>query len=575
MAAIPASEWFAQFLDDAKRAKGEITNSVEFARIKALPRRAIDLDSVPNVTPLFRKEGGTMSFRPIQSLALIEAARADGLFAPISVGEGKTLITLTLPRALDSKKTVLLVPPRLKKQLAVESKKYAEHFDLPLDRIQVISYSELSSAKKENILEESGADLIVCDEAANLRRRSSARTKRFMRFARNNPECRFVFLSGTMTTRSILDYAHLIELALRKNSPLPVGYRELQDWAGAIDVNPPYFMLPGVLLEFCEEDEEARDGYRRRMIDTQGVVATSKNQLGTSLLVRRRTLAVPVEVQLRLDEVRKKWSLEDEEFDSPLTKARALRQLACGFFYRWVWPSGEKDHDWLEARAEWHREVREKLKQSRKGLDSPLLLSQAAERYFQGKREGVVWNSEHWSRWREEKEKRWLWSNGRLKSTPPTETIWVDDYVIQAAMRWARTDKEPCIVWYEHRAVGEALAQASAMPHYGAGTDSSQSKDHAIICSIKAQGTGMNLQHYSRNFITSLPPNGALFEQVAGRTHRMGQEADEVWIDWLGHTIETEDSFASVVSDAEYIQRTFGQPQKALYASCLMEGEPL
>ena len=71
---------------------GVVTNSVEFMRILALPRRVLDLSSVPDVTPLFHKRGGTLRFWPIQSAALIEAAKADGLFAPIGVGWGKCVV---------------------------------------------------------------------------------------------------------------------------------------------------------------------------------------------------------------------------------------------------------------------------------------------------------------------------------------------------------------------------------------------------------------------------------------------------------------------------------------------------
>lgn len=570
---------FKNFADRAMAAKGEVTNSVEFMRIQALPRRHLSfhygikegVEGVPDVTPLFRKEGGTMSFRPIQSAALVEAAKANGLFAPMSVGAGKTLVTLALPEAVNSEKAVLLVPPRLKKQLGYEIEKYSEHFHLPVDRITIISYSELSSAKKQTILEDNAPDLIICDEAHNLRHRTSARTKRFLRFSREHVGCRFVFLSGTMTTRSITDYAHLIELALRKNSPIPAGYREVQDWAGAIDVKPKYIMLPGILTELCEPKEDVRDGYRRRMIETQGVVATQKEELGTSLVVQRLDVDIPYEVRRHIASTRMFWSLAGEEFESALTYHKALRQLACGFYYRWVWPNGEKDYGWLGARSAWHKEVRQRLKLSRKGMDSPLLLTNAAKRYWDWVAEGSQgsppdnsWDSEAWPAWEIQKPK---WN-----PTPPTETVWIDKFMVYRAIEWAEKQKKqktPAIIWYEHNCLGEEISRIGGFPHYGAGKDSSQANEPVIVCSMRSQGVGMNLQHYSRNLFTSMPPNGAIFEQVAGRTHRMGQEADEVQIDWYGHTNETCESFQKAKEDAQYIQDSFGQPQKAVYATCL------
>lgn len=567
---------FASFMDRKLVAKGEVTNSVEFMRVKALPRRELlfsyDDGGVQDVTPLFRKEGGTMRFRPIQSAALIEAAKSDGLFAPMSVGAGKTLVTLALPEAMDSKNAVLLVPARLKKQLGYEIEKYEEHFYLPTDRITVVSFHELSSAKKQHILDESGADLVVVDEAHSLRHRSSARTKRFLRFAKERPECRFAFLSGTMTTRSITDYAHLIELALRKNSPLPGGYREVQDWAGAIDVKPKYVMMPGALKELCEKDEEVRDGYRRRMIETPGVVATSEDEVGASLIFRKLKAPIPGVVEQHLHEIRKNWSLAGEEFDSAISLHRALRQVACGFYYEWIWPGGIPDYDWLDARAAWHKEVREKLKRAKKGMDSPLLVAQAAERFSQWEREGAEgsppansFRSENWDAWKEQKE-----AKPEFNPTPPKRTVWIDNFLAHESIIWARKrqkESTPAIIWYEHKALGEEIVRLGGFPHYGAGVDSSQAKEPVIVCSMRAQGTGMNLQHYSHNLFTSLPPNGAIVEQVTGRTHRMGQEADIVWVDWFGHTPEAEDAFVAAKEDAEYIEKSFGQPQKLVYAT--------
>lgn len=333
------------------------------------------------MTPLFAKTG-ELKFWPIQSAAIIEAAKADGLFAPIGVGWGKTLIGLALPEAFGSKRAVYLVKPDLKRQLEREAETfYGKHFNLPLDRITIVSYTELSSASTATILEQIDPDAIIADEAHCLRHKDSARTKRFLRFAKEHPSCKFAFMSGTMTTRSISDYAHLIELALRKNSPLPRGYREIKDWAGALDVEPEYQMGPGILRKLCKEGESVREGFQRRLVETEGVVATKESAIGTSLIICKLKPTAPKGIKALMAKVKKTWTIGDEELDSATAKARVLKQLACGFWYRWDWPGGERDFEWLEARRDWHREVRQKLQHATEGLDSPLLVSRAAERY--------------------------------------------------------------------------------------------------------------------------------------------------------------------------------------------------
>jgi hypothetical protein len=473
------------------------------------------------------------------------------------------LIGLALPRALDSKCAVYLVKPDLKRQLEREMHEfYGKHFDLPLDIIHVVSYTELSSAKKATVLEDISPDLIIADEAHCLKRPQAARTKRFLRYMKEHPGCRFAALSGTMTNRSIVEFAHLIELALRKNSPVPRGYWELRDWAGAIDVKPEFPMAPGALMKLCEPGESVRSGFRRRMVETQGVVATEEGALGTSLIIRRLSMPLPAGIREIMAEVKKTWRIGDEELTDAVEYARVMKQLICGFYYRWDWPDDEKDHEWLDIRAAWNREVRQKLKHAREGMDSPFLLAQAAERYFQGKREGNVWASEYWTAWRELKDRK----------PPPTVAEWQSDFLVDAAISWARKQKSPAIIWYEWQTVGERIAAKGRFPHYGAGEDASAEKHDVIVASIRAQGTGKNLQHYSRNLLTSVPPNGTTFEQLSGRTHRPGQEADEVVIDWFGNHV-TEDSFAQVIQDAEYMEETTGQRQKVLYATRIEAGE--
>lgn len=550
---------------DAKPYVTEVGRTAEFRRVEDLPRRTLDLTTVQDVTDLFRRPGGTMRLRPIQSAALIEAAEMNGGFFPIGVGQGKTLLTLLLPTALDSKRAVLLVPPQLKKQLSREIETlYNRHFLIPTDTLTVVSYNEVSSPRTADILDELRPDLLICDEGHCLKNRASARTKRVMRFLKENPNCRFVVLSGTMTTRSLNDYGHLIEPALRKSSPLPRGYRDVQDWAGALDVKPELEVGVGALQRFCAEGESPRQGFRRRLIESRGVVASSEDEVGSSLIITRlASLKLPQGVQQIYDEVKKSWSLNGEEFSDILTQVRVLRQVALGFYYRWKWPGDEPDFEWLEARAGWNRAVREKLKQSRQGLDSEALLRHAAERVLSGK-PGLTWENGAgpWSAWKAVKD----------RPEPPIESIWLDDFLLNDIQRRAVAMDGPTICWVEHRAVGERLAELSGWPYYGEGTDASESKEPIIVASIACQGTGKNLQHhFVNNIFASLPPNGTIFQQTVARTHRPGQMADEVTVQWYAHTQECAAAMDKIRADALYQHDTTGAPQKVLYATHLEE----
>lgn len=532
-----------------------VPRSLELERILALPRRAIDLASADNLTARFRRSGGTAELWPIQSAALAEIACCRGGFFPIGVGWGKTVISLLAGAALGVKRPLILVEPSLRgKLLDHDIPFWSQHFEFPTP--QVVAYSELSSAGKADILDRLQPDLVVADEAHNLKRKQSARTKRFLRYFKEHSGVAFVALSGTMTARSIKDYAHLIELALGEGSPLPRSYHELNDWADAIDCSPMNFILPGALKRLCEPGEELRSGFRRRLTHSPGVVATEEGALGTSLYLHRHVMDVAKEVSSALNSLRKTWTIGDEALADNLSFLRVAKQLASGFYYRWAWPEGVKDHEWLEARSEWNRQVRHFLTYSSKpGLDSPFLVAHAVAR---GERDGDLrqaWES---------------WQRVSSRPCPPVETVWISDALLEDALKFAGT-LENCIVWYEDVAIENALR--GRIPTFGGGPVASKalleldaSKYPRIACSIKAHGTGKNLQAWSNNLILSPPSSGKVWEQLLGRCHRPGQTADAVHAYVYLHTPELEGAMESALASARYIQETQGQKQKLLYA---------
>lgn len=543
---------------------GEVPNSFELRRILALPRRKLPLGEI-DATPLYRLPGGTMALRDIQSVMLAEAAQADGGFFSVGVGFGKTLAGLLLPDAMGSDKAVILMPSQTRyafyeKLLPL----YRKHFRIPPvylydptatsfpNGIYVVTYEELSSVKKADALHRIDPDLVVCDEIHKLRNNSASRTKRFKHFFKTHPEVRLVGMSGTITSKSLMDFAHLITMILRKNSPVPTSFPEQLDWAAAIDVldTEERRMAPGALMQLCERGEHVRSGFRRRLTDTRGCVATSEGAIGTSLIIRRVSVELDSQVRAVIDKTRETWSLGDEEYEDALTHARALRQLATGFYYKWVWPAGKRDSEWITARAEWHKEMREFLtRRARPGMDSPLLLAQAAA--------SGRWEAEKWK----------AWDAVRNRPQPHVVAVWVSDFFVKDAIARARMSEVPTILWYEHKALGEAISESGGFPLYDSGTDPTDATARIIVCSIRAHGTGKNLQRYSHNLVLNWPPGGAVVEQLVGRTHRPGQEADEVTVDWYGHVDELQDAFVSSMKDAWYIQETQGAAQKLCYAT--------
>jgi hypothetical protein len=343
------------------------------------------------------------------------------------------------------------------------------------------------------------------------------------------------------------------------------------DWADALDAtqNPQPFGALRVLanekdLQACKTYDEARvlvrEGFRSRLVETPGVVATSESWDGASLVVAALKMPVPKIVEDEIKKLHKTWEIGGEEIEDGMRLAEISKQLSVGFHYRWVWPTGEPDREWLRIRAEWHKQCRLALHGARSGMDSPLLVTRAIER-GQLTDELLV---AAWSAWKAIKE--------RYNPTPPVEAVWTSDFAIKEAVAWGNkkiAKKETGIIWYLHGAVGEAVAKQGGFPLYDAGTDAGEADPRlkpVIVCSIRAQGTGKNLQSYAQSLVVEPPSAGATWEQLLGRTHRPGQVADEVWFEVFTHTQDMEAALYRSVEDALYVLQTQGQRQKLLTA---------
>lgn len=612
---------FKKFLADAPAPsesytpprKGKpVRTSPELQRILDLPRRPIPSDeTLQEVAAGLKHLLGTgattcecvskynrrccKDLKSIQAWALWEIAQIEGLAGAIGVGHGKTILDLLAAMVMPECKTaVLLVPPALKHQLlAVDWHFYGQHWQLPnlsgdpfrtpgRPMLYVLAYSQLSGTKNSNILEDINPDLIIADEAHSVARRSgrnSARAGRLQRFLNNHPECRFLCWSGTLTKRELEDHAEFFKWALKERSPLPTYWPTVMEWGQA--VNPSTFRAPfGELERFGSPVLESMTKWRQ---ETLGVVTSADvESCQASLLVQPRKVEVPLKIKATLSQLEETWDRPDgeEKFAQAIDVADCARELSAGFYHRWKWPRGEPKKvidEWLEARKEYNAEVRAELKRPTPGLDSPALLWAAAERWHKGykyqpedgrrspvavpphstKGPLLVWESEKWPRWQ----------SVEHTARPETEAVWVDDYLVRDAAKWLEQNVGVC--WYLNTAWGAALEKLTGLRRFGAGEQASIdianpeiiNGSKSIIASVRAHGTGKNLQMFSRALVIPLS-SGDGWEQLLGRHHRDGQLADEVTFDVYAHTVSMRKALDKARELALYIQTSFGAPQK-------------
>jgi hypothetical protein len=628
---------------DFRKLKGYgVSDSEDMRRILALPRRPRPPDAfLQEVADYLKQELGCPDGCPCrdgfnrpkrgcrckefgrrccdnllltQAWALYEGAEYGGLLGPIGVGHGKTLLDMLMPMVLEKAKTVaLLLMSGLKKQFLDPERGewlyYSQHWHLPnlagvdpywpgRPYLHVLAFSELSGAKNTEVLEQLHPDAVIVDEAHNLRNSTAARTKRFKRVFKIWPETQLYCWSGTLTSKSIQDYAELSKFSLGEGSPVPLHWPTVEEWASALD--PSEFPTPpGNILKLCEKGEKPRDGLRRRIADTAGVVSSGDvASCQASLYINEREVEVPSVVKKALfafDEKAKEeaWQRPDgEELVDALSAARCARELSCGFYYRWRFPLlkgvAQKVADieaWKEARKNWNKELREKLKKGGKHMDSPMLVTKAAIRWHKGfthvvhdeddnvlsrveypphtpskkaPEKSPTWNSVHWEKW----------EKIRDSVVYETEAVWLSDFLVDDALRWL--GEGAGILWYEFNAFASRILEkgrSAGLTYAGpgdAGTDVVLGlRGHErVVASIRAHGTGRNLQCFARNLVSNPPSGGDAWEQLLGRTHRQGQEADEVVADVYRHTEAFRNAVETARELSDHIQGTFGSTQR-------------
>lgn len=605
-----------------------VAMSHDLQRVLALPRRPLELDGTERAEAIIdmvserysrnipegacacsridperhRNEGCITRLRIVQALALREIGIVGGLLGPIGTGHGKTLIDLLAPLAFahhsratglpdDDLLCVLFVPPGLVVQLAGDYDYIGQHFKMPsmivqgapdmdrimpgMPRLQVMPYSRISRKEATAWLRQVQPHAIIADECHKLRDRKTATTKRVMRFFDEHPHTRFAAWSGSVTSKSIQDYAHLSALALKNGSPLPIDPENVSDWARAID--PPMRAGgecdPGPLLEgliatgCCTAGQPLYRGFATRLHETLGVVSTRAPAVDIPLeITERKPPKAPDGITEHIKNAMAFVRPDGEELVTAMQAVECAIQIASGFHYKWIFPKHKFPDDeqlitdWRMLRAAWHKEQRTKLKASEENLDSPALLEHAAQRAL-GLRvahKGMpVWHSLHYKAWHAIKDR--VHHEG--------QAVRLDDWLVQDAARWMHSNHG--IVWYAYKEFAEWLSEVSGLPYFGEGKESKagllrERGDRSVIASIKAHGTGTNkLQFAFSSQLYGQPPGSPDgWEQSLSRLHRPGQTAPEVTAEFYMHTRELRKRVLGALRKAYYVAGTMRSDQR-------------
>ena len=631
------------------RVQRDTADSLEIDRIVALPISETVDDAVveafckQEVRPEYYDQGFRLF--PSQVGAVLAYDIHGGAFLPIGVGWGKTLISLMIANRAwkrgESKRSMLVVPSQVYTQLIKTDIPQARKWvglDVPfhylggrdaktrrrmasssLEGCYIMPYSLLSTKDAEDTLQAIGADLLILDEAHNVKNPKAARTTRLRRYM-TAAQPALVALSGTITSKSIRDYHHLISVALKRTCPLPLSDSLATNWSYVLDpekigmgqgesgkhgkTGPLMPLVNWARQNFPMEEIPVgvpgfRKAYKLRLTHSPGVVSTGDAQIGTSLTIRNE----PVEgfqehpdfptlkgLMRRVDE---EWiTPSGDEIEHGFHKWRFLNELTAGFYYKLRWPTleelGNKGLDEATAtdylkRAKKHHEARQEYSSNlrrwiqyrgRPGLDTPLLVANNMSNH--GARDVGKQLFELYT------EMKSLVFEGMPERI--SEPIRICDYKIQASVEWAKQlakKKRGGIIWYHHNEVGKWLVEelkAAGLDALWCPSEAQRKGSNErildkangnkiLVASMGGHGTGKNLQHLEFQRFHQFPRQASLLEQVLGRLHRNGQLADELIPVTTNTTEFDHQNMYACLIDALYIAQTTGVRQKAVYAS--------
>jgi hypothetical protein len=530
----------------------EVQDCSEFRRILNLPRRdwetkARDEDLVRVLTEFFAREGSDRVLKPVQAVALEEAADLGGLVCAAAVGAGKMTLNLLLPVVMGASKTALLVPASMEEQTERDLRellKYWKRGTTPWARI--FTYQSLGVESGETLLDGYKPDLIIADEAQYLRNRGASVTRRVGRYLSKNPDTKFCALTGSLTRKSLFDFAHLLIWALRLKAPVPVVAKILDNWARALDLKPSEPIEPGALLTLPGEGTH-KQKFQKRLRETPGVIVTTEQSCDMPL----RTHVLYAKTDTTIDDLFQNLDeIADDTYDAPdrLQRAALKQQFGCGFRYKWKYPAPKA---WLLARRQFYSFCRQVIEESQ-FTSKPLDCERAVMRAY--KDDSIVTD----------------WKAIRGTFEPEPVPVWHSYSYIEEIEAWL-AEHSPAIVFTRFNAVGDELSRRTGLYFYGEKGKTEDGRhisradaSKSAILSLDANRIGRNLQNWNKMLIAPAPSSSERLEQALGREHRQGQfrEVDAYML--MGCKAHVDALANAIIESEEHIAEVQGHVAKIL-----------
>ncbi len=478
----------------------------------------------------------------------------------VGVGWGKSLASFLLPVVMGCSNPLIVVRSSLVDNLRREVRKWMFHYAIP--SFSILSYEDMSSRKKIAALRALAPDLVVFDEAHRLKGLDSARWLNFLEYLRDFPATRVVVMSGTVTTQTTDDYAHLFQAALRDGSPVPYpGTLPAAAWRRGLGAVPDpedcdYAQLKPLIAQYPNDTgsfyEQGREALRRHLEGTAGVVISHESSCRASIVMEWvREPAPPRSLEdLALSVVADRRDPDGE----PVTLQEAdtiASQLQFGFWYRKLWGTTPRDvvDRWRMSVSLWNRIVSAYLKAPLPGLTSPAGFAEAVRSGAFPDCSGALAAVDDVRHWYER------------------ETVWVWRGWVEAQVDWVRNQREPGILWYASSTALDPEWAEQGVVFHSKKPRIDVDRPASMACCLWSVREGHNLQAWGRARYAQPPRDPGVWQQSMGRIHRPGQERDEVNFEVCAHTKALRAKVKRAIDGCRYVEETTGERQRLLLAS--------
>lgn len=354
------------------------------------------------------------------------------------------------------------------------------------------------------------------------------------------------------------------------------------------------------------DQEYLRNAYRERMRSSPGVIASDDQGVDASLIIRARPVKTSHTntdqkeryrelVSLMHQVVVKQKTPSGDPIEYAMHNHKYLWELTAGFYNDLIWPTIEevaeqypKKHgkviSEMEAEAlleqakrhhedkqNYHKTLRQFLDRAHvPHCDSPMLVAAEIARQIDGHPVKHPLTPSLIGAYIKQRD-----SGPAVYPDLPERYAFfrrVCDIRVMEVVRWAEENKKHGgLMWYHHPRLGDWVAEElskAGIPftHARAG-ENKKAYEKGLVLASYAHGTGKNLQHHNRNLFIELRREANINEQTLGRTHRSGQQHDEVYCDVIVMNAFDLTMLSGIIRDSDYVQSTTGNRMRVCYAS--------